>query len=242
LFLIAHFHNTIIGGAVFGFFAGFSYWFPKAMGFKLNERLGKCAFWCWIVGFYLAFMPLYFLGFMGMTRRLSHYDASTGWHPYLVVAMVGMLVVMIGIIFQLAQIVVSFIKREAYRDVTGDPWNGRTLEWSIPSPPPVYNFAIVPHVHDRDAYWQQKQAKHAPKAPVYEDIHMPRNSAVPIVLAFFSFLVGFGLIWYIFWMVAVGFVGMLVCTLARAFTTNRDYYIKAAEVASIEAALAKARG
>src|SRR3990167_5933747 len=157
LFLVAHFHNAIIGGVLFGYLAGFSYWFPKAFGFKLNETLGKCAFWCWIVGFYTAFMPLYALGLMGMTRRLSHYDAATGWHPYLVVAAVGASIIAIGFIFQVVQLVVSFINREQYRDNTGDSWDGRTLEWSIPSPAPFYNFAVIPKVYSRDAFWEAKQ-------------------------------------------------------------------------------------
>ena len=156
LFLIAHFHNVIIGGAVFGYLAGFAYWFPKAFGFTLNERLGKYAFWCWIVGFYLAFMPLYVLGFMGMTRRLNHYD-NPAWTPWLIAAFCGALVIMVGIIFQIAQLVVSIRDREKNRDLTGDPWDARTLEWSTSSPPPFYNFAEQPHVNDLDAHWETKE-------------------------------------------------------------------------------------
>ena len=239
LFLIAHFHNTIIGGVVFGYFAGFIYWFPKVMGFKLNETLGKCAFWCWIVGFFVAFMPLYALGFMGMTRRLNHYDSSTGWQPFLIVAAIGTLIIAFGIIFQLLQIAVSVIKRKEYRDVTGDPWNGRTLEWSIPSPPPFYNFAIIPTAHDRDAFLFDKIEKlnHKDKIekPHYEDIHMPRNTAIPIILSGFSFLCGFGLIWHIMWLVALGLLGIAGCMVARSFDYNIDYYVKADEVTKIEA-------
>ena len=239
LFLIAHFHNTIIGGVVFGYFAGFVYWFPKVMGFKLNETLGKCAFWCWIVGFFVAFMPLYVLGFMGMTRRLNHYDAASGWQPLLIVAAVGTLIVAFGIMFQLLQIAVSVIKRKEYRDVTGDPWNGRTLEWSIPSPPPFYNFAIIPEVHDRDAFMFSKIEKlnHKDKVeqPHYVDIHMPRSSAIPIIIAGFSFVFGFGIIWHIMWLVALGLLGMAASLIARSFDYNIDYYVKADEVRQIEA-------
>src|ERR1700710_907904 len=137
LFLIAHFHNAIIGGMVFGYLAGFTYWFPKAFGFKLNETLGKCAFWCWFVGFWTAFMPLYVLGFMGATRRMNHYD-TPGWQPYMVIAFIGALIILLGVVFQIAQVVVSVMKRNSpeYKDVTGDPWNGRTLEWAMSSPPP----------------------------------------------------------------------------------------------------------
>jgi cytochrome o ubiquinol oxidase subunit I len=238
LFLIAHFHNTIIGGVVFGYFAGFIYWFPKVMGFKLNETLGKYAFWCWIVGFFVAFMPLYALGFMGMTRRLNHYDTSTGWQPFLIVAAIGTLIVAFGIIFQLLQIAVSVIKRKEYRDVTGDPWNGRTLEWSIPSPPPFYNFAITPEVHDRDAFMFSKIEKlnHKDKIvePHYEDIHMPKNTAIPIIISGFSLFFGFGLIWHIMWMVGLGILGMAACLVARSFDYDLDYYVKADEVKKIE--------
>lgn len=241
LFLIAHFHNVIIGGVVFGYLAGLTYWFPKAFGFKLNDRLGKCAFWCWLVGFYVAFVPLYILGFMGMTRRLYHYEESTGWHPYLVVAAVGAFIILVGIIFQITQVVVSIKNRNKpeYRDLTGDPWHGRTLEWSIPSPPPFYNFAFVPEVHELDPFWAQKQEKlkHAGEPevkPVYEDIHMPRNSAIPIIIAAFAFIVGFAFIWDITWLIFVGFAGVLVCVLARSFDYDIDYYVTASEVEKTE--------
>src|ERR1700726_385532 len=156
LFLIAHFHNVIIGGVLFGYLAGLTYWFPKAFGFTLNETLGKCSFWCWLVGFFLAFMPLYILGLMGMTRRLNHYD-NPDWHPFLVVAAIGAAVILCGILFFVAQIVVSIVQREKARDLTGDPWGGRTLEWSVSSPPPFYNFAETPVVRGRDAFWEMKQ-------------------------------------------------------------------------------------
>src|SRR6202789_566092 len=131
LFLVAHFHNVIIGGVLFGAFAGYNYWFPKAFGFRLHEGLGKAAFWCWIVGFYLAFMPLYIVGLMGMTRRMQQYDVPD-WHPWLLVAELGAITILAGIILQIAQLVVSIRQREALRDETGDPWNGRSLEWATP--------------------------------------------------------------------------------------------------------------
>jgi cytochrome o ubiquinol oxidase subunit I len=241
LFLIAHFHNTIIGGVVFGYFAGLTYWFPKAFGFKLNERLGKCAFWCWIVGFYVAFVPLYILGFMGMTRRLNHYDASTGWQPYLIVAAFGALIIFIGVVFQILQLVVSIKNRhkEGYKDTTGDPWNGRTLEWTIPSPPPFYNFAYVPRVHELDDFWAQKQEElesgKSEPLPPYEDIHMPRDSAIPIIISAFCFILGFALIWHIYWLAAIGLIGVFVCTLIRSFDYDIDYYVKVDEVEKIQA-------
>lgn len=240
VFLVAHFHNVIIGGVAFGYFAGFTYWFPKTFGYKMNETLGKCAFWCWIIGFYIAFMPLYMLGLMGMTRRLQHYDAATGFHPYLVVAAIGAFVIFCGVIFQLLQIIVSFIKRKEYRDVTGDPWDGRTLEWSTASPPPFYNFAHTPHVHTRDAFWHEKEERLAhpekvqAEVPHYEDIHMPRNTGMGFIIAMFGGLFGFGMTWDIMWMVILGLIGIVVCVIIRTMDLDTEYYVKAAEVEKIE--------
>jgi cytochrome o ubiquinol oxidase subunit I len=238
VFLVAHFHNVIIGGVVFGYLAGFTYWFPKIFGFRLDERLGKCSFWLWIVGFYVAFMPLYALGLMGMTRRLNHYDASTGFHPFLVVAAIGTAIVACGILTQIIQLVVSIKNRDKLRDTTGDPWDGRTLEWSIPSPPPFYNFAITPVVDSRDAFWEAKQKRLASGEAVqkshYQDIHMPRNTAAGFIIALFSGVFGFALVWHIIWLVVVGFVGMIATAIARTFDTDVDYYVKASEVEKIE--------
>ncbi len=238
LFLIAHFHNVIIGGVVFGYLAGFAYWFPKAMGFRLEESIGKAAFACWIVGFYIAFVPLYILGFMGMTRRLNHYPVETGWHPFLVIAAVGAFIIATGVFLQVAQIVVSMIRRRALRDMTGDPWDGRTLEWSVPSPAPFYNFAVTPVVDSRDAFWVEKErlAKNPAlkKEVVYEDIHMPRNTGVGFIIAIFSFAFGFGFTWHITWMILAGFAGMVLTLIARTFDMNTDYYLKANEVAEYE--------
>jgi cytochrome o ubiquinol oxidase subunit 1 len=141
LFLVAHFHTMIVGGVVFGYLAGITYWFPKIFGFRLNERLGKWSFWCWFIGFLLAFVPLYILGLMGATRRLDHYSASLGWQPLFIVSAIGAAIISAGVGIFILQIIVSIIKRKDNIDYTGDPWNGRTLEWSIPSPAPFYNFA-----------------------------------------------------------------------------------------------------
>jgi cytochrome o ubiquinol oxidase subunit I len=239
LFLVAHFHNVIIGGVVFGYFAGLIYWFPKTFGFSLNEFLGKCAFWCWLVGFYVAFLPLYVLGLKGMTRRLYHYPASTGWHPYLVVAGVGALIIGVGVLFQVIQLLYSIKKRKEYRDVTGDPWDGRTLEWSLPSPPPFYNFAIIPTVTSRDPFWKAKQDRLEegyvePPKPEYTDIHMPRNTATGFIIAVFAGIFGFAMIWHIIWLAIVGIVCVVATTIIRTFDTDTDYYIKASEVEKIE--------
>jgi cytochrome o ubiquinol oxidase subunit 1 len=236
LFLIAHFHNVIIGGVLFGAFAGYTYWFPKAFGFKLHEGLGKAAFWFWLVGFYVAFMPLYAVGFLGMTRRMQHYDVPE-WRPWLMLASVGAVLILIGIIFQIAQLVVSIRDREELRDHTGDPWDGRSLEWATASPPPVFNFAVLPDVSGEDAYWAQKvRAKQAAAAdePRYEAIEMPRNSPTGFVCAFFATITGFALIWHIWWMVIAGLIGAFATFVVFAWRDHDEYEIPADEVARID--------
>ncbi len=234
LFLIAHFHNVIIGGVLFGYLAGFTYWFPKAFGFKLDERTGRWAFWCWLVGFYVAFMPLYALGFMGMTRRLNHYD-NPAWQPLLVVAFCGALIIATGIFFQVLQIVVSIRNRHALRDTTGDPWGGRTLEWATASPPAFYNFARTPVVQTLDALAHMKVQGDVYTRPArYADIHMPRNTAAGLVMGGFCTLAGFALVWHIWWLAVLGFIGTVGTFIARSFDDDTDYYVPAAEVERIE--------
>jgi cytochrome o ubiquinol oxidase subunit I len=239
LFLVAHFHNVIIGAVVFGAFAGYSFWFPKAFGFSLHEGLGKAAFWCWFVGFYVAFLPLYVLGLMGMTRRMQHYDVAA-WRPWLLIAAVGALIILAGIILQIAQLVFSIRHREELRDVTGDPWNGRSLEWATPSPPPAFNFAALPQVEGEEAYWGIKQrAIHqyalSPE-PQYRDIEMPRNSATGFVCAFFASFLGFALIWHIWWLAALSVAGAFTTFVAFAWRDQTEYVIPAEEVARINRA------
>ena len=239
LFLVAHFHNVIIGGVLFGAFAGYTYWFPKAFGFRLHEGLGKAAFWFWLVGFYVAFMPLYAVGFLGMTRRMQHYDVAE-WRPWLIVAAGGAVLILIGIIFQIMQLVTSIRDREELRDRTGDPWDGRSLEWATASPPPVFNFAVMPDVRGEDAYWAMKlharQQALAGGEPDYRDIEMPRNSPTGFVCAFFATIMGFALIWHIWWMVAAGGIGALATFVAFAWRDHDEYVIPAAEVARIDRA------
>jgi cytochrome o ubiquinol oxidase subunit 1 len=239
LFQVAHFHNVIIGGVLFGAFAGYTYWFPKAFGFRLHEGLGKFAFWFWLVGFYVAFMPLYAVGFLGMTRRMQHYDVAE-WRPWLIVAGGGAVLILIGIIFQIMQLVVSIRHREELRDRTGDPWDGRSLEWATASPPPAFNFAIMPDVSGGDAYWAMKQRARQQglpyNEPTYRDVEMPRNSPTGFMSAFFATVMGFALIWHIWWMVAAGFVGAFATFVAFAWRDHDEYIIPAAEVARIDRA------
>ncbi|MBN4667337.1 cytochrome o ubiquinol oxidase subunit I [Pandoraea nosoerga] len=237
LFLIAHFHNVIIGGVVFGIMAAISYWFPKAFGYRLDPFWGKCSFWFWLVGFYVAFMPLYLLGLMGVTRRVSHFDESSmSLQIWFQVAAVGALLIGLGIVCFIIQLVVSYMRRDQLRDVSGDPWNGRTLEWSTSSPPPDYNFAFTPIVHDNDAWWQMKQ--HGFKRPEsgFLSIHMPKNTSAGIILAGLSTVCGFGLIWHMWLVVIVSFVALLAVAIGHTFNYHREYYIPADQVEHTEAA------
>ncbi|KVZ01404.1 cytochrome o ubiquinol oxidase subunit I [Burkholderia ubonensis] len=236
LFLIAHFHNVIIGGVLFGYLAGFNYWFPKAFGFKLNEKLGKAAFWFWQVGFYIAFVPLYVLGFMGMTRRLNHYD-NPAWHPWLLVAAFGAVLIAIGIACQLLQLVVSIRNRNLpqSRDTTGDPWGGRTLEWATTSPPPAYNFATIPQVRTLDAFADMKaRGEGQGKRAAYRDIHMPSNTSAGLFVGVFSLALGFALVWHIWWLAIAGLVGIVATLVIYSSRNNDGYYIPASTVRRIE--------
>ncbi|CAG2131554.1 Cytochrome bo(3) ubiquinol oxidase subunit 1 [Cupriavidus campinensis] len=234
LFLIAHFHNVIIGGVLFGLMAGITYWFPKAFGYKLDPFWGKCSFWFWLVGFYVAFMPLYWLGFLGVTRRMNHFD-DPSLQPWFQIAALGALLIALGIGCFIIQLVVSFMRREQLRDTTGDPWNGRTLEWSTSSPPPQYNFAFTPMVHDADAWWQMKQLGYQRPEQGFIPIHMPKNTAAGIVLAGLSTLCGFALIWHIWWLVVVSFAATIIAAIVHTFNYKRDYYIPADDVVRTEA-------
>jgi len=239
LFLIAHFHNVIIGGTVFGLMAGYNYWFPKAFGFKLDERWGRASFWCWLIGFYIAFMPLYALGLMGMTRRMQHYEVAS-WQPWLVVAAIGVVVILAGMVCQVIQLVVSIRDREQLK-VNADPWNGRTLEWATASPPPAWNFAVLPQVTGLDALWNKKQRERTQQAqPLkerkFEPIEMPKNSATGFIMAFFAVVTGFALIWHIWWMAGAGAIGIFLTMLAFAFRNEEEIEIPAEQIARFEQA------
>src|SRR3979411_1494785 len=244
LFLVAHFHNVIIGGGLFGAFAGYTYWFAKGFGFRLHEGLGKASCWCWIIGFYVAFMPLYLLGLMGMTRRMQHYDVAA-WRPWLLIAAGGAAIILAGIILQIVQLAVSIRRRDALRDETGDPWNGRSLEWATSSPPPAFNFAVLPHVEGEDAYWAMKQrARRQAKLgeePGYTAIEMPRNSPTGVICAFFATFMGFALICHIWWMVALAALGAYATFVVVAWRDRVEYIIPAETVARIDRANRSAR-
>jgi cytochrome o ubiquinol oxidase subunit 1 len=238
LFLVAHFHNVIIGGVVFGAFAGYTFWFPKAFGFRLHDGLGRAVFWCWFIGFWLAFMPLYVLGLMGATRRMQHYP-ELQWQPFMIVAFVGALVILAGIVLTIVQLVVSVRQRDRLRDATGDPWDGRTLEWATRSPPPAWNFTALPQVDGLDAFWQAKRRNGGTLAPApgegAQPLELPRPSALGVVVAFFAFVGGFALVWHIGWLALVGLGGVVAAGLARAWQTEHEFEVEPAVLAEFEA-------
>lgn len=239
LFLIAHFHNVIIGGVLFGYFAGVIYWFPKAFGFRLNEMWGKWAFGCWVAGFYIAFMPLYIIGLDGFMRRTAHY-ANAAFQPYLITAACGAALIFMGIVFQLVQIIVSIRDRHALRDKTGDPWNGRTLEWAIASPAPIYNFAVTPTVHELDQFWADKQ-NHQSEDNLqahghYHPIHMPKNTPAGFIIGISAGVLGFALIWHMWIPGILAFYAVIVTMIGKTFFFDTDYYIDAETVRKTELA------
>ena len=239
LFLVAHFHTMIVSGVLFGYFAGVTYWFPKFAGFRLNERIGGYAFWCWLIGFILAFVPLYILGLMGATRRIDHYSASLGWQPLFIVAGIGAAIIAVGVALQVLQLLTSIVARSRTVDRTGDPWNGRTLEWSIPSPAPFYNFAITPEVESRDAFWAEKQARAAGakvEQPHYEAISLPKSSPFGLYIGMFAFLFGFGAIWHIVWLVVLSFIGAVLCILIRSNDDHTEEHISAKKLEELDKA------
>jgi cytochrome o ubiquinol oxidase subunit 1 len=241
LFLIAHFHNTVIGGVVFGVLAGYTYWFPKAFGFTLNERLGKAIFWCWFLGFYLAFMPLYALGLMGATRRMQHYS-DLSWKPWMLVALFGALFIFIGIVLTIVQLIVSIRQRKRHLDRTGDPWMGRTLEWSIPSPPPPWNFGRLPLVQGLDAYWAEKHGEAnatAARPTGYSAFRIPRGNPTGIFMAFFAVIYGFSMIWHIYWLAIPALVGALIIFLMQAWRPEREIEVTPEEVIAYESGVAR---
>jgi cytochrome o ubiquinol oxidase subunit I len=239
LFLIAHFHNVIIGGVLFGLFAGIYFWFPKAFGYKLDPFWGKVSFWCWVIGFYLAFMPLYVLGLMGVTRRMSHFE-DPSLQIWFQVAALGAALIALGIAAMLIQFAVSYMKREQLRDLTGDPWGGRTLEWSTSSPPPDYNFAFTPVVHELDAWYDMKQRGAQRPTSGFKAIHMPKNTAAGVVISGLCTVFGFAMIWHMWLVAGLAFAVTLIAIIVHTFNYKRDYYIPADEVTRSEDARTRA--
>jgi cytochrome o ubiquinol oxidase subunit 1 len=232
LFLVAHFHTMIIGGVLFGAFAAFAYWWPKFAGWKLNETLGKWAFWCWLLGFIAAFVPLYILGLMGATRRLDHYDASLGWQGLFVIAGLGVLLIFAGVGFQILQLIVSYLQRDKNR-VGNDPWDGRTLEWATTSPPREYNFATIPTVTERDEFWEMKQEGRTTK-PRYQDIHVPKNTPLGLFIAVAAGCFGLAVIWHLWWLAAMSLLGIILLIIVRVSNDDTERVIHADEIRRTE--------
>jgi cytochrome o ubiquinol oxidase subunit 1 len=245
LFLVAHFHNVIIGGVLFGAFAAYNYWFPKAFGFRLHDGWGKAAFWLWVIGFYVAFMPLYVLGLMGMTRRMQHYDVP-GWHPWLIVAAFGAAMIAGGIGCQVMQFYVSIKHRKDLADISGDPWDGRSLEWITTSPPPPFNFAVLPNVEGEEAYWgikgQARENRELSERPKYEAFHMPRNSPTGFVTAFFTTALGFAAVWHIWWLFILGFLGAWATFVVFAWRDENEIEISADDARRLDDERRQAKG
>jgi len=234
LFLIAHFHNVIIGGVVFGMFAGINFWFPKAFGYKLDDFWGRCSFWFWCIGFWVAFTPLYVLGFMGVTRRMSHFE-DPSLQIWFQIAAFGAFLIALGIGSFIIQLVVSYLRRDKLRDTTGDPWGARTLEWSTSSPPPDYNFAFTPRVHDNDAWADMKANGYTRPQEGFVPIHMPKNTGAGFIIAALSAVIGFGLIWQMWLLAGAGFIALMAAIITHTFNYKRDYYISADDVVQVEA-------
>lgn len=241
LFLVAHFHTMIVGVALFGIFAGGTFWFPKIFGFTLDERLDKKAFWFWFVGFFIAFIPLYLLGFMGAPRRIDHYDSSTGWQPLFITSMVGFIVISCGIATQVYMIFKSITERKQRSAGSDDPWNGRTLEWAARSPPPFYNFAVLPPITSSEVFWDMKQKGQKPEN-TYTDIECFKNTGMGIYISVFAFLGAFALVWHIIWLFLIGFIGVAVCIIVLSFDEDLEYILPAAEVEKIENAYRSRNG
>ncbi|HWU73221.1 MAG TPA: cytochrome o ubiquinol oxidase subunit I [Sphingomonas sp.] len=233
LFLVAHFHNVIIGGVVFGLFAGMVYWFPKAFGFRLDPFWGKVAFWGWVVGYWVAWTPIYIVGLMGTTRRVRHFDDPT-LQIWFVIAAIGAVIILIGILGFVMSIVMGIVRRKELADPTGDPWGGRTLEWSTASPPPAYNFAFTPLIHELDAWHDMKNRGAERPTGGFRPIHMPRNTGAGVILSAMAMSLGFGMIWYMWWLAALSALGLLVYGIVHTFNYDRDYFIPAEEVAQTE--------
>lgn len=233
LFLVAHFHTMIVGVALFGIFAGVTYWFPKIFGFKLDEKLDKTAFWLWMIGFFVSFTPLYLLGFMGAPRRIDHYDSSTGWQPLYLTSLIGFIIITTAAIVQVYMIVKSIRERKQRSDTTGDPWNGRTLEWTTHSPPPFYNFAVLPPILSYEPFWDLKKMGWK-REEEYHDIECFKNTGMGIYISAFAFLAGFAMVWHIIWLALVGIIGAIICVIMISMDDELEYILHSSEVDKYE--------
>ena len=235
LFLVAHFHNMLVPGLLYGMLAAYHYWFPKAFGFRLNEKWGRISFGCWVVGFYLAFMPLYVLGAGGAARRTQEFF-EPAFRPWLYVAGAGALILLSALLSLFVQLWVSIRQRNANRVIAGDPWDGRGLEWSTSAPPPEYNYAVIPTVCSRDPFFDGKRNINAYAPPDdYHDIDLPKNSMTGPVIGLLGAGLAFALVWHVWWLAVLCIVGIVATVIARSFSRDVHRTLPAAEVSRIEA-------
>lgn len=230
VFLVAHFHNVLIPGTLFGLLAGYNYWFPKAFGFRLNERWGMASALCWIFGFMLAFFPLYGMGLLGFPRRTVAYFNPI-YNPYMYVAEFGALVILAGLACIFIQLAVSIMQRDQNRVPAGDPWDASSLEWSIAAPAPEYNFPVLPEVTARDAFMVAKE-HHAAYLPPdrFTDIEVPKNSPMGMIMCVMGTLVTFGLVWHVWWLVVVAMLVAIGAMVWHGFVREHERVIPAAEI------------
>jgi cytochrome o ubiquinol oxidase subunit 1 len=220
LFLVAHFHNMLIPGLLYGMLAGYHYWFPKAFGFRLNEKWGRISFACWVVGFYIAFMPLYVLGAAGVARRTQGmFDPI--FRPWFYLAGVGALILLAALGALFFQLWVSIRERDANGVFAGDPWDGRGLEWSTSAPPPEYNYACIPRVHGRDPFFDAKRRDdpYAPPAS-YDAIELPKSSMTGPMIGVVGAATAFGLVWHMWWLTIIGVLAIIATVIARSFARH----------------------
>ncbi|SFL48965.1 cytochrome aa3 quinol oxidase subunit I [Salibacterium qingdaonense] len=230
-FLVAHFHNVLIAGTVFGCFAGLTFWYPKMFGHKMNEKLGKISFWFFVIGFNVCFLPMYFLGFMGMPRRT--YSIEPEWMPLNVISTIGAVLMAVGFLVFVYNIYYSF--RYSEREKTGDTWDGRALEWATTTPVPFYNFATVPEITGPEAFWKMKQEGGTTyDKENLEPIHMPSDSGVPFIMSAFMFVAGFGLVWEWMFMAIAGLIGILACMVVRSFDYDHGFHVSVEEIKETE--------
>ena len=229
-FLVAHFHNVLITGTLFGMLAGYNLWFPKAFGYRLNETWGKISAWCFAIGFVLAFFPLYITGVEGMPRRAQEI-LQPAFAPYLYVAEIGALILFAGLCSVIVQLIVSVRQREHTRVGLGDPWDGRNLEWASPSPPPEFNFYAIPAINDPNPFmWLKKRGAAYQLAKQYTAITVPKNSGVGVIIGAAAFWCAFGLVWHIWWAVILWFIACWSAVIARSFVRDTERMISADEL------------
>lgn len=240
MFLVAHFHYTLIPGVVYAFIAGMIYWWPKFFGFMLNEKIGKVSFWMVAICFNITFFPMFITGLDGQARRMFTYSAETGFGPLNLVSSIGAVGLVLGFVVLVYNIYWS--TRYMPRNVGEDPWNARSLEWATASPIPEYNFATLAHVNSSEALWDYKKKGHNLFPDKLEEIHMPNNSGMPFIMSVLFFIGAFGLIFSMIPLAIVALIGIFVCMALRSFEQDHGHHISVKEIEETEKRLRGAKG